>query len=175
MNVRAPVLSANARLIAFIRVLKPEDETREGRSELWTCDPQSGTMRRLLRSIPSPDPNENLSWFDHPVFSIDQRSIFVTALAWADEDAVHRVALATGTEQFVVDGDLEAVIRSGQYAGDLVVRRHTPLPDAQSGFYYPMYVVQPSGQVLFRVPSTGENGDRAAFQQWLSQNRAAAW
>ena len=64
MNVQAPVLSANARLIAFIRVIVPEDETREGRSELWICDPQSGTMRRLLRSIPSPDPNENLSWFE---------------------------------------------------------------------------------------------------------------
>lgn len=175
INVRSAVLSADARLIAFIRVLTPEDETREGRSELWICDAQSGSTRRLQRSIPSTDPSENLSWFDHPMFSLDQRAIYVTALAWADEDAVHRVDLATGTEQFVVDGDLEAIIRSGQYAGDLAVSRHTALPDNQIGFYYPLYVVQPSGQVLFRIPGTGGNRHRAAFQQWLRQNRSAAW
>lgn len=169
MHVGSATLSENETLVAFTRVLKPETETREGRSKLWICNVHTGRMWRLLRSERSPDPNRNLSWLDHPEFSLHDKSVYINAIAWIDEDAVHNVKLETGAERFIVDGDLEAIIRSGPYAGDLLVRRHTLLPGGV-GFYYPAYLVRPSGQILFRIPNQTVKTGFGVVRQWLRKN-----
>lgn len=172
---QSPALADDGRTVAFIRVLRPQTPDKDGISELWVADGPTGRTRLLLGSRPSADPKKNLSWFDAPIFSVDGKYVYVTALAWGDESAVHEVAIATGKERFVVDGNLLSVVRSGPYRHDLLVSRHTAWPVPAHGFHYPIYVVESSGKVSFRVPGMERDDSRTHLNRWLTKHGWTAW
>jgi hypothetical protein len=104
------------------------------------------------------DPKLNLQSLNHPNFSLDGHFIYVLADAWATSAAVHQVNVDTGIERFVIDGNSDAVVRTGPYRGYLLVSRHKYHPAPALGSYDPVDVVRPDGHVEFTVPGT-ENDD----------------
>lgn len=171
---RSPALSPDGQSVAYIHVLKPNTPDRDGESELWIADGPSGKTRRLVTPSPSGDPKANLQWFDQPVFSGDGKSVYISAQAWGDEEAVHQVDVVTGRERFIIDGSMDSVVRTGPYRGDLLVRRHTPLL-SKAGYHYPIYVVQPNGTIQRRVPGMDRDDDRGHLVNWLDAHGWAAW
>jgi len=174
-NFQSPALSPDRRSFAYIHALKPENEDLDGEAELWIGDRLTGRQRRLIRPHPSPDPKARMQWFDGPIFSADGKSIYVNALAWGDEGAVHQVNIVTGKEHFVIDGGLISVMRTGPYRGYLIVARHTPWPLPKVGYHYPLYLVKPDGTILFRVPNMDADDDRVHLETWLKAHAWKAW
>lgn len=172
---RSTVLSPDGKTIAYIRVLKPQTPDRDGAAELWLADGSTGTRRRLMGSSPSPDPKKNLSWYDSPIFSPSGKFIYVTAPAWGDEMAIHRVSVTSGKEQFVLDGELRSIIRDGPYRGDLLVKRHTAWPTPKIGFHYPVYLARADGSLRFRIPNMNHDDDNVHVTKWLSSHGWTAW
>lgn len=172
---RGATLSPDGRTVAYIRVLKPQTQERDGEAELWIADGPTGNERRLLPSRPSSNPERDLQWFDGPIFSVDGRSVYVTAVAWAVEMAVHRVDIASGRERFVLHGSLVSIVRNGPYRGCLLVRRHTPWPEPQTGYHYPVFLARPNGKDLMHVPNMDRDDDPVHVSDWLGTHGWTAW
>jgi len=172
---RGAVLSPDGRTVAYVRVLKPQTPERDGEAELWIADGPTGIERRLVRSQPSSNPEHDLQWFDGPIFSADGRFVYVTAVAWGAETAVHRVDTVSGRERFAFRGSLVSVVRNGPYRGCLLVRRHTAWPKPQTGYHYPVFVVRPNGQVVMRVPKMNRDDHLVHVSDWLSAHGWMAW
>lgn len=123
----------------------------------------------------SSDPKFRLEWFDGPIFSLEGKFIYVHADAWGTEGAVHRVEIATGKERFVTAGNLDSIMRTGPYQGDLIVSRHASWPSLKIGYHYPRYLVRPDGTTRMRVPDMAGDDDRAHLVTWLTAQGWAAW
>ena len=171
-----PTLSPDGKTIAFIRI--EGQATMKGDPDftaLWVADGPSGNIKRLLGSNTNNDPKLNLQSIHSPTFSLDGHFVYVLADAWATSAAVHQVNIESGNDRFVIDGNTNKVIRSGQYRGYLLVARHKYHPPPRKGSYDPVDVVRPDGHVEFTVPGTeiDDGVDRVA--PWLHQHGWDAW
>lgn len=93
-----------------------------------------------------------------------------------DHLAIHRVDVRTGDYRFVAYAELDSVLRTGPYRGDLLVTQHTDLVDGAGNHYggYPYYIFRPDGSQIMRIPGS-ENWDDKARNKWLKQKGWRAW
>ncbi|HET7234270.1 MAG TPA: hypothetical protein VFJ16_29930 [Longimicrobium sp.] len=126
--VRDARLSPDGRTIAYVdgtpdRLIAAAGEATQA-TELKTIGVDGRNARVLVRGRPSESPREVLADFMSPRFSPDGRRIYFLSSGWATSGAVHAVDVATGREWFVVPGNSLEVVRSGEYAGHLLVSQH---------------------------------------------------
>ena len=77
----------------------------------------------VLRGRYDDDLMKTIACINHPVFSLDQKSIYYVSAAFATSGAIHRVDLKTKEDVFVIDGGSVDVIPDGKYKGLLLVDR----------------------------------------------------
>jgi hypothetical protein len=161
-----PTLSPDGTRIAFVRT--EARATQEGDGDitaLYLFDIASG------RGVCAIGPHPQFMSVHSPVFSPDGGFVYILASRWATSDAVYQVDLANRTEQFVIDGNTDTVIRNGPWRGYLLVSRHRYRPTG--GSYNPTYMVRPDAKVMFMVPGTDVDEDGVA--PWLNKNGWTAW
>jgi hypothetical protein len=170
-----PVLAPDGRTVAFLRYEKTPPGEEWTRTSLWVVDGPTGEARKLIEPRPDTDPQANLAVFEHPVFSLDGRFVYVSANAWVTSSAVHQVNVRTGAERFVSDGYASALIRTGPWRGYLLVGRHMYWPAPREGSYNPVYVVRPDGKEKFVVPGSETDDGGEAIEPWLKAHGWTAW
>lgn len=172
---RDPVLSPDGRQVAFLR---PEGKTDQDGDEgqpvaLMLVAAEGGPERRLVAPERGPEPKTNLLGINNPAFAADGTAVYFLARAWAVSDAVHRVALAGGRPTFVVDGNSVEAIRSGRYAGSLLVSRHKYRKGG--GAFDPLCVIDAAGREKLCIPgSDGEAADGPKARAWLARQGGRA-
>lgn len=77
----------------------------------------------------------------------------------ATSGQIVQTKLATGTRRVVIDGTMVKVIRTGRYAGYLMVQRHGYRP--QGGSFDAIWVVRPDVREVFMVPGTDTDDTNA--------------
>ena len=157
-----PVLSPDGHTVAFIHQLKPSPEPdfpEEAMNALWLGDCLTGRIRPLAAPTSAKDMFGSMSG---PIFSADGRLIYVTLVPGGDYLVVQQVEVSTGQHRFVMDAELEGVIRNGPYRGDLLATQHSDLVDRDGAHYggYPYYVFRPDGTTLMRIPGSERWTDR---------------
>lgn len=165
-----PAVSPDETTVAMIHA--DDDRGEHGHSSLWIASATAGAPRRVLAGRESNQAERKLALLSNPHWSLDGRSIYVDADAWVTSSAIHRVDVATGAERFVVDGWSFGVIRSGRWAGHLLVGQHSYYP--RGGSYNPVSVVSPAGRVLFRIPGSAADEGERSVPRWLSAQRTTA-
>ena len=164
------VLSPDGHTVAYMRYAKsdalPPDEEA---GSLWIGDCHTGVTRLLLPArFEGKSNDEEWVTLDWPVFSPDGRQIYISAFYGGDGGLVQRVDVATGRHAFVVGGELDGIIRSGPYRGDLFATQHTSLKGKDGSEYagYPYYVFSLDGAVVKRIPDS-EKWDQHMLNAWL--------
>jgi len=94
--------------------------------KLYVKDKNSNIGKNIVEipEAPNQDPEKNLTGFYNLRFSIDNKELYFITDAWTTSGAIHGVNLETGQTKFVTDGDIFAIIPSGEYAGKIIVRKH---------------------------------------------------
>ena len=143
---REPALSPDGKLVVFVRDTGPrtKGDDRDLTSELWVGSLLSGGSQRLLASRPSPQPEENLTDFNRPVFSPDSTAVYFISSAWATSGAIHALDLKSRKVRYITPGNSLLVIRSGKYGGYLIAQKHKYFP--AGGSYDHFWLVTPQGR-----------------------------
>ena len=163
------VLSPDGRSVAWVRISRySEEEGSYHPTDLHLYDVAGGRDRVLLESNETDDPRTNLRSFASPRFSPDGGLVYILVYGWGETHAVHEVNVATGAHRFVADANSLAVIRSGRYAGYLLVKRRVEREG--QGAHEPTFVVRPDGGESILVPGSGE--DETAVERWMKENAA---
>ena len=105
-----------------------KDETAVGevphsRICLVERDARKGTHARVIvegHGTAETTPQETLASFGELLFSPDSKTLYFTSAAWVTSGAAHAVDIATGTQRFLFDGSVAAVITEGPYKGHLL-------------------------------------------------------
>ena len=170
------VLSPDGHTVAFIHQVKPSPEAdfpEEATNDLWLGDCATGRIHRL--AAPASD-TDMFASMGNPVFSLDGRLIYVSLFPGGDYLVVHQVDVTTGRHSFVLDAQLEGVIRTGPYRGDLLATQHTDLTDRDGQHYggYPYYIFRPDGTTVMRIPGS-ENWRGQQLKRWLTTRHWQVW
>ena len=165
------VKSPDGKLIAFIHMdVPPGNEGDQGQTSLRIADLASGEVRQVLAPTPSTEPERDMRSMDRPKWSLEGGFIYVESAAWATSSAIHQVNLATGRERFVIDGWLNAIVRTGPYRGYLLVGRHQYRQGPGGGSFNPVYLVRPDGKVMFAIAGSADDEGERSVPKWLSAN-----
>lgn len=146
-----PALSPDGQWLAFRHTIIPPavGEYGTATSELWLMRTDGSGKRRLTTVSPSDDPESDLSWVNHPVFSPDGGTLYFMARAWVTSNAIHALELASGKQRFLCDGNSLDVIAAGRLAGHLIVEKHKYWPNGPS--YDAKWLVSPQGREIRRL------------------------
>lgn len=135
----------------------PGEPAKGPPAEIWlasTAVSGEAPVRLVATSHAAQAPQDELSGFTDLNFSPDSRTLYFMSQAWATSGAIHAVDLATKVRRFVVDGNTLRVVKTGQYAGDLLVVRHKYY--AAGGSYDFIWLVSPQGKELMNVGDSDE-------------------
>ena len=113
-----PELSPDGRRVVFLRA------GPGGEASIWTIETGGAGLRRWIVARADTAPERTLADLQTPRFSPDGSRIYFLSSAWATSGAVHALDLASGAERFLIPGNSLEVMRSGEYAGPLLVEQH---------------------------------------------------
>lgn len=144
-----PALSSNGHSVVFVR-RTPHDTVEtalgwEERSELWIVRIDGSSARRLLRGRRGPSPQTTLAHFENPVFSLDDRTVYLGSRGWVTSDALHAVDVGTGRDRYVCPANVFELLAIGRFRGDLMVGQHRY---GTSGAYDGTWIVSPRGSTV---------------------------
>lgn len=170
-NYADPVLSADDKQIAYIKIeVAGEPAYGDARTSLWIANVATGKSRLLLAPTPAEGMTETLAAMWKPEFSLGGGYVYVEAEAWVTSPAIHQVHVKTGHHRYVTDGRLFFVIRSGKYAGYLMVQKHKYHPGPEYGAYNPVYIVRPDGKWSMLVPGSDKDDGDKSVEAWMKKN-----
>jgi hypothetical protein len=153
------VLAPDGRLIAFVR--------GEGdQSGLWLYDLKTKATRLLLTAKADDTPQDNLTDFSEPHFSADGAAVYVMTAAWVTSDAVHRIPVDGGAQRFVAAGNALWVVRTGLFAGRLIVSQH--MYHHPSGSYEQLWLLKANGDHALKI--MGSKTDEEDPGPWLKRH-----
>lgn len=133
---------------------------------LWLFDIKARSSHRLLATRADDTPDRNLTDLSAPHFSADGKTIYLMTSAWVTSDAIHAVAVDGSGEHFVAAGNALWVIRSGPYAGRLIVSQH--MYHHGGGSYEQLWLLKPDGSHQQRI--AGSKTDEEDPGPWLKRH-----
>ncbi|MBV8124734.1 MAG: hypothetical protein JOY60_09525 [Burkholderiaceae bacterium] len=159
---QSATLSPDHRCIAFVRATPARwidvGPGKAQATEIWIVRTDGTGAHRILSGRDSDKPEQALADMASLQFSPDGRLLYFKSKAWVTSDAVHAVDLKTGREHFVQDGNALDLLRSGPYAGDLLVRRHKHW--LGGGSYDWVWLLDPEGHEIGAVGPDDETVDK---------------
>lgn len=156
------VVSPDGASVAFVRTIK-DRSVRPGVSsfpaqELWIARRDGSAARQLLATREAKDLRDAIAGFAHLTFSNDGQRIFFLSHAWETSSALHVVDVMLGYERFIAPANSFLVLRTGDYAGCLVVSQHRYFVGGGSYDFY--YLIAENGEELGIVAyDSGEHLD----------------
>jgi WD40 repeat protein len=135
--VREAVLSVDSRWVGYVSDT-PGDTVQGGSgpvpaTEIWLIRVEGSGARRLVRGHDT-SINDHIGDFHTLRFSPDGKRLYFSSEAAAVTDAVHVVTTASGQESLVCLGELNDVVPSGRYAGDLILGQHRYYGDTPGSY-----------------------------------------
>lgn len=128
VNDSGLVYAPDSTLVAFVRTSVDRTITIDGADEkvieLWVARPDGSSGRRILESKAADDRRAALYSFEKLVFSNDGKRLYFLSDAWTTSGALHVVDIATRRSRYIAPANSILLLRSGQYAGCLVVSQH---------------------------------------------------
>ena len=155
-----------------LQIFVASDAAKEGPEADLLCISREGGKPEVLltghQEAPDEGMEKHLGGFDNLLLAADQHTLYFKSEAWAVENALHAVDLATRKERFVHAGTLVAVLDKGPFKGLLVVG--TMELDDQHSIGSPQF--RGRGAVTRLVTAAGKNvrklpEDRAAMVKVL--------
>lgn len=133
---REAALSPDERSVAYV-VDTPGDSVEGGSgtvaaTAIWLIQVDGSDARRLVRGHNGSD--NHIGDFRTLRFSPDGKRLYFSSEAGAVTDAVHVVTTDSSQESLVCFGELQDVLSSGQYAGDLIVGQHKYLGERPGSY-----------------------------------------
>lgn len=146
-NNGGAVLSPDGHKVAYLHI-KPgnqrDDKVFRGK-EIWLVDITGKNARRLLKThLNDGSAEANLAQFNSLAFSVTGERLYFLSAAWMETDALHVLDWSTGKQQYVTEANSLLVIRSGRYAGHLIVEQHHYLEEGGASDYY--WLLTPAGK-----------------------------
>ena len=163
---RAPVISFDSKLVAFIRksneeaylaVGGVEDYTPRGllADQVWIVNIDDKQEEKLVGDKHPRETNEDdvtkalektIAHIDDNslCFSPDGRKVYFISSAWVTSGAVHSVNIDGSGEKFITGGNTLEVIDRGRYKGYLIIRQHKYF--FAGGSYDWLWLVSPEGK-----------------------------
>ncbi|MDB5227010.1 MAG: hypothetical protein JWN78_1203 [Bacteroidota bacterium] len=167
---KAPVLSPDKNLIAFIRKTNgAEMESGSGpgeNNEIWLFNLALDKGKAIVHGKEGDSPETILINLQGLFFTSDSRYIYFMSDAWATSAAVHRYDISTGKEKFISDANDLIVIPTGKYKDDLIVNKHKYYHSEDGGSYDPYCLLNAEGKELKEI---GE--EENAISKFLEQNK----
>lgn len=146
-----PSLSPDEKTIVFVRLRSAtvSGPDKKATTELWTIESSGRNPTLLLTARSSQKPENELSGFSSPVFSLDGGSIYFISSAWATSGAIHLINIKTKRTKFVSPGNSLQLVRSGKYVGHLIILKHKYF--AGTGSYDFYWIVSPQGREVLPI------------------------
>ena len=130
-----PVLSLNARWVAFLRKARfsiPKtchdyyDPNNKYGKEIWVYDLKNRKERLLVANDFVCGDHLTKTIIDPAdlKFSPDSKTLYFETSAWDTSGAIHSVKINGDQLRFVTDGNEYHVVMNGKYKGDLIVNQH---------------------------------------------------
>lgn len=167
---KAPMLSPDSKIVAFIRksnkeaylaVGGEEDYTPGGllADQVWIINTDGSNERMLVRDR-KPDPindkgdgiteelKKTIAHIDEDSlkFSPDSKKVYFISSAWVTSGAIHSVNVDGTDEKFLASGNSLEVINRGRYKGNLIVRQHKYF--LVGGTYDWLWLISPEGKQI---------------------------
>lgn len=139
---------------------------KEQVTELWTIGANGERAKLIVRGGERPKPHRPIARMRNPQFSPDGGRVYFESISAVVSGAVYAVDLKTKTETRVCSGGGLEVVRSGTYAGHLIVQQHRYF--IGGGSYDWFWLLRPDGQ---EVGPIGENLEN--FRQTYQKEREA--
>ncbi|WP_443749878.1 hypothetical protein [Asticcacaulis solisilvae] len=169
-------LSPDGKLAAFIRDIPNADIPDGKEGNLWLRNCRSGRERRVMPAPGMPNREGNIG---APVFSLDGRVLYVGAAPGGDETTIYRVDPTTGKYEIAFYAELNGIIRTGRYRGDILATQHTALYKGRgddTGYGgYPYYVFDPQGHALRYIGGSQDWNEKRLLRWLKGQGWEISW
>ncbi|MEG3145993.1 hypothetical protein U1839_15135 [Sphingomonas sp. RT2P30] len=165
--------SPDGRYRAWVKVERPPavDALDRGITSLWLTDIRTGARRMVVRGDNRPSPGADSTAFWGPHFSMDGKSVYLSVVAGEVSAGTFRVDLRTGARRFMtLGGGVVGVMRTGPYAGCLLVKQHRYW--AKGGSYNPVLLLRHAGKQIMMIPGSDKDDGGGSVGRWL---RTKGW
>jgi len=168
-----PSLSFGGTLVVFVRdtparTIESPTGDKVPATELWVVDVRNEKLHLLLRGGDAKGSNGvPLANFANPQFALDDSRVYFLTQAAVVSGAVYSADIETRSVKELCAGNSLQVIRSGQYAGDLVVEQHRYFMGG--GSYDWVYVLTPDGEVVGTLGERGSPGFEERLRDVLGE------
>ena len=159
--------SPDGRYRAWIKIERPPaaEGSDRGVTSLWLTDNRTGASRMVVRGEERPSPVAEFAAFGQPHFSMNGKSIYLSVVAGETSLATFQVNLRTGARHFVMIGGVMGVVRTGPYAGHLLVSEHRYR--REGGSYNPVLLFRPDGKQILMIPGSDKDDGERSLGRWL--------
>ena len=150
-----PVISADGRWVAFVRIADPENDVTVEGDQLCVVaiaggrEPQCGSAHYQEGEPP-------LGGFVKPAWTADNRSVYFLADFSSNSEGLCRFDTATGKAVFVSPASEFAIVKAGRWRGNIAASVETR---ESGGIRYPFFVLSAAGEKLARVGEPNEKLD----------------
>ena len=166
------VTSPDGRYRVWVKVERPPavEGLDRGITSLWLTDTRTGARRMVVRGDKRPSPGADFTAFWGPHFSMNGKSVYLSVVAGEVSAGTFRVDLRTGARRFMMVGGVVGVMRTGPYAGCLLVQQHRYW--ATTGSYNPVVLLRPDGKQIMMIPGSEKDDGERSVGRWL---RTKGW
>lgn len=164
--------SPDGRYRVWVKVERPPavEGLDRGITSLWLTDRRTGASRMVVRGDDRPSDGADFNAFGQPHFSMNGKYVYLIVVAGEVSLGTFRVDLRTGARHFMMVGGVVGVMRTGPYAGCLLVQQHRYRPTA--GSYNPVALLRPDGKQIIMIPGSEKDDGERSVGRWL---RTKGW
>lgn len=145
----SPIMSPDGQLIVFVRKNGKYNEEIGDETEIWITDIVDNNLTLFLPSEINVNYDGKITSFyspRSPIFSLDGNFIYFEAGHWATSSALHAANIKTKEIQFVSPSNGFWIVPQGEYAGNLIVRKHKYF--SAGGSYDAYWLINSKGEEI---------------------------
>jgi hypothetical protein len=150
-----------------VKVERPPavDGPDHGITSLWLTDLRTGARQMVVRGDNRPTDSAAFDAFGEPHFSMDGKSVYLVVVAGEVSLGTFLVDLRNGAKRFMMYGGVIDVMRTGPYAGCLLVKQHRYWD--KGGSYDPVVLLRPNGREIMMIPGSENDDGTRSVRRWL--------